>query len=163
MTDARQTADRFILFTVAETMYAVHSRDVRHMEMIEQVTRVPNAPPFVDGVVFSRGLVVPVVNLRARFGFERAPYTLRTRLIVVQTAGGRVVGLIADEAREFVPIPPGAIQPAEDTLAGPSARYLEGIASIGDRMILVVRLERVLDFEEPIAGDAPAVGDAATA
>src|SRR6185312_9559711 len=75
MTETRQAADRFILFTVAETMYAVHSRDVRHMEMVEQVTRVPNAPPFVDGVVFSRGLVVPVVNLRARFGFARTPYT----------------------------------------------------------------------------------------
>ena len=50
------------------------------MEMLEGVTRVPNAPTFVDGVVFSRGQVVPVVNLRARFGFERAAYDLRTRL-----------------------------------------------------------------------------------
>ena len=57
------------------------------MEMIEDVTRVPNAPPFVDGVVFSRGQVVPVVNLRARFGFERAAFDLRSRLIVVQSGG----------------------------------------------------------------------------
>ncbi len=59
---------------------------------------------FVDGVVFSRGAVVPAVNLRARFGFERAPYDARTRLIVVQH-GGRSVGLIVDSAREFVTIP----------------------------------------------------------
>ena len=57
------------------------------MEMVEHITRVPNAPPFVDGVVFSRGQVVPVVNLRARFGFERVADDLRTRLMVV--AGGR--------------------------------------------------------------------------
>lgn len=163
MTDTRAASDRFILFTVAGTTYAVRSRDVHHMEMIEHVTRVPNAPPFVDGVVFSRGQVVPVLNLRARFGFERAPYTLRTRLVVVQTAGGRIVGLIADDAREFVAIPAGAIQPPHDTLAGLSGRYLDGIASIGDRMILVLNLERVLDFGEIAAAEERPEGDAASA
>ena len=71
--------------------------------MVEQVTPVPNAPPFVEGVVFSRGQVVPVINLRVRFGFERNGRDLRTRLLVVE-AGGRDVGLLADEAREFVTI-----------------------------------------------------------
>ena len=61
---------------VAGTTYALRSQDVAHVEMVEQVTRVPNAPPFVDGVVFSRGEVVPAINLRARFGFERAPLDL---------------------------------------------------------------------------------------
>jgi chemotaxis signal transduction protein len=75
------------------------------------VTRVPNAPAHVDGVVFSRGQVVPAVNLRARFGFERAAYDLRSRLIVVQSSG-RHVGLIADDAREFVRISPTAIHAA---------------------------------------------------
>jgi purine-binding chemotaxis protein CheW len=78
--------------------------------MVEQVTAVPNAPAFVEGVVFSRGQVVPVVNLRARFGFDRAPIDLRTRLLIVQIQGRRV-GLMADEAREFVGIPEAAIRP----------------------------------------------------
>src|SRR5512142_3428236 len=103
MAESAQQADTFIVFTVAGTAYAVRSGDVQHMEMIEGVTRVPNAPPFVDGVVFSRGQVVPAVNLRARFGFERAPVDLRTRLIVVQS-DGRSVGLLVDSAREFVPL-----------------------------------------------------------
>lgn len=163
MTDARQASDRFILFTVAGTTYAVHSGDVHHMEMVEDVTRVPNAPPFVDGVVFSRGHVVPVVSLRVRFGFERAPHTLRSRLVVVQAAGERLVGLIADDAREFVAIPAGSIQPPHDTLAGMSGRYLEGIAAVGDRMMLVLNLERVLDFGEIAAAAEPPIGDAAPA
>ena len=75
-TDARQT---YILFTVAGTSYAVPSRHVLHIEMVEHVTPVPNAPRFVEGVVFSRGQVVPVVNLRTRFGFDRAELDLRTR------------------------------------------------------------------------------------
>ena len=122
------------------------------MEMIEDITRVPNAPSFVDGVVFSRGQVVPVVNLRARFGFERASHDLRTRLIVVKSAA-RLVGLVVDAAREFVNIPPDAIQPPHEALAGMSGRYVEGIASIGGRLILVLDLSRVLDFAETLSMD----------
>ena len=59
------SANNYILFTVAGTSYALPSHDVAHVEMVEQITRVPNAPSFVDGVVFSRGQVVPAVNLRA--------------------------------------------------------------------------------------------------
>ena len=80
--------------------------------MVEQVTRVPNAPPFVDGVVFSRGQVVPALNLRARFGFERAPYDLRDAP-AGRPRGGRSVGLVVDAAREFVAIPAASIQPPQ--------------------------------------------------
>jgi len=137
----------YILFTVAATTYALPSGEVRHMEMIEDITRVPNAPSFIDGVVFSRGQVVPVVNLRARFGFERMPFDLRTRLIVVQ-AGARMIGLVADAAREFVSIPPDAIQPPNEALTGMSGRYVDGIASVRDRLILVLNLDRILNFAE---------------
>jgi purine-binding chemotaxis protein CheW len=151
MTDsqARERAGSYILFTVAGTTYALPSGEVRHMEMVEDITRVPNAPSFVDGAVFSRGQVVPVVNLRARFGFERVPHDLRTRLIVVQSAT-RLIGLVADAAREFVSIPPDAIQPPHEALAGMSGRYLEGVASIGDRLVLLLNLSRMLEVAESI-------------
>jgi purine-binding chemotaxis protein CheW len=147
-----QGLETYILFTVAGTTYALPSRDVKLMEMLEGVTRVPNAPPFVDGVVFSRGHVVPVVNLRVRFGFERAPYDLRTRLIVVHSAG-RVLGLVVDSAREFVNIPPDAIQPPHEALAGMSGRYVEGVASVGERLILTLDLSRILKFAENLSMD----------
>jgi purine-binding chemotaxis protein CheW len=140
----------FIVFDVAGTAYALPSRDVRHMEMIDEVTRVPNAPPFVDGVVFSRGEVVPIVNLRVRFGFERAAYDVRNRLIVVQ-GEGRQIGLLVDSAREFVRIPSGAVQAPGDALAGMSGRYVEGIAALGDRLILLLNLERIVTFSEPLS------------
>ncbi len=162
MTATAHAADRFILFTVAGTSYGVPSVAVRHIEMVEAITRVPNAPAFVDGVVFSRGQVVPVLSLRARFGFDRVPNTLRTRLIVVE-AGGRTVGLVADEAREFVAIAAAAIQPPHESLAGTSGRYLEGIATIGERMILILNLERVLDFGDLLTAEPPPVGDGAAA
>ena len=73
------SSDHYILFNVAGTTYALPSQQVAHVEMVEQVTRVPNAAAFVDGVVFSRGQVVPAVNMRVRFGFERVDRDLRTR------------------------------------------------------------------------------------
>jgi purine-binding chemotaxis protein CheW len=155
---AAEGIDSYILFTVAGTTYGLPCGEVRHMEMVENVTRVPNAPSFVDGVVFSRGQVVPVVNLRARFGFERVPLDIRTRLVVVQSEA-RLIGLVVDSAREFVSIPPGAIQPPHDALAGMSGRYVDGIASLGDRLVLVLNLSRILNFTESLAPDLGGVGN----
>jgi purine-binding chemotaxis protein CheW len=148
--DTSHGSASYILFTVAGTTYALPSGEVRHMEMIDGVTRVPNAPSFIDGVVFSRGQVVPVVNLRVRFGFERAALDLRSRLIVVQS-GSRLIGLVVDAAREFVAIASDLIQPPNEALAGMSGRYVEGIASMGDRLVLILNLERILNFAEVLA------------
>ena len=134
---------KYILFTVAGTTYAAPSEQVRHIEMIEDVTGVPNAPAHIEGVVFSRGQVVPVVNLRVRFGFERAARDIRTRLVVVETAG-RLVGLLADDAREFLTIADDAIKPPNASLAGLSGNYIEGIATLGDRIVLVLDVQDVI-------------------
>ena len=146
MVDA--SLDTFIVFSIAGTAYALRSQDVQHVEMIQQVTRVPNAAPFVDGVVFSRGQVVPAVNLRAYFGFERTPYDVRTRLIVVQSST-RSVGLIVDESREFVRITSSSIQPPQSTLAGMSSEYVEGIVSMDGRLILILKLGYLLNASVP--------------
>jgi chemotaxis signal transduction protein len=137
-------AHAHILFSVAGTTYALSSQHVRHIEMVEQVTAVPNAAPFVEGVMFSRGQVVPVLNLRVRFGFERAPRDLRSRLIVVDIAG-RTIGLLADDAREFVTIPDDSIRPPSEAIAGLSGNYLDGVATIADRIVLILNLTHLLD------------------
>jgi len=147
---ARAAARTYILFGVAGTTYAVESNLVRHMEMVEQITSVPNVPPFVEGVVFSRGQVVPVLNLRVRFGFARIARDLRTRLLVVENAG-RTIGLLADEAREFIQIPDASIHPPSDAIAGLSSNYLEGVATIGDRIVLILKLNHVIDVLPGVA------------
>lgn len=149
MTDSAVASDNYIVFAVAGTFYALRSTDVEHVEMVEQVTRVPNAAPFVDGVVFSRGQVVPAVNMRSRFGFDRAPYDLRTRLIVVH-ASGRHIGLIVDEGREFLRLTTSEIHAPEESLSGLSSQYVKGIASVRDRLILVLELDQLVNFAEPL-------------
>ena len=141
------SAGNYILFTVAGTSYALPSQDVAHVEMVEQITRVPNAPAFVDGVVFSRGQVVPAVNLRARFGFERAALDMSARLLVVHSKG-RSVGLLVDSCREFMTVPESAIHPPGEALSGLSAQYVDGVASVGDRLIVLLGLDRLLGSTE---------------
>jgi purine-binding chemotaxis protein CheW len=140
----------YVLFTVAGTTYGARSRQVRHIEMVDEVTPVPNAPPHVEGVVFSRGQVVPVVNLRVRFGFERGTRDIRSRLLVVDGAG-RTVGLLADSAREFIRIPDDAVRPPGTSLTGISGNYIAGVATIGDRIVLIVDLDDVIAASPVVA------------
>ena len=139
---AHSPNDTFIVFHVGGADYALPSVYVRQLEMIENITPVPNAPPFVEGVVFSRGQVIPAMSLRARFGLESTAHTARTRLIVT-SLNGRVVGLIADSAREFLSIPAGAIQPPPEGLSGLNGNYLTGIATVDGRIILTLDLEEL--------------------
>ncbi len=145
------TAAPYVLFELAGTAYALPSDAVLRMEMVETVTPVPNAPPFVDGVVFSRGQVVPAVNLRRRFGFDKIPYDLRTRLIVVGH-GDRVVGLVVDSAREFVKIDTDKVQPPPEAMGGTSGHYLAGVATHNDKVILIIDVGEVLNYT---AGSQP--------
>jgi purine-binding chemotaxis protein CheW len=138
-------SEPFILFELAGTTYGVRSRFVQQIEMVEHVTPVPNASTAVEGVVFARGQVVPALNLRVRFGFEKMAFDLRSRLIVVNT-GGRVVGMIVDTAREFLNIPANAIEAPPEAITGLSGKYLEGIATLDRRLILILNLDEVIDI-----------------
>ena len=154
MNDSAKVSEHYILFVLADAAYAVRSNEVRQMEMVEQITPVPNAPPAVEGVVFVRGRVIPVLNLRVRFGFEKIAYDLRTRLIVVQS-GERAVGLIVDAAREFVTIPAAAIEPPPDVISGLKGRFLTGIALVKDRLVLILNIDQVINPAETVIREEP--------
>jgi purine-binding chemotaxis protein CheW len=138
------TRETYIIFELGGSAYGLHSGDVMHIDMLEHITAVPNTASAVEGVVFSRGQVVPVINLRARFGFERIGHTLRTRLLVVQHEARRV-GLLADDSREFIRIAADAIRPPHEAVGGLSGNYLQGVAMVGERIVLVLDLREVVE------------------
>jgi chemotaxis protein histidine kinase CheA len=150
MAETQQATESFVLCELAGAIYGIPSRLVRQIEMVEQITPVPNAPAYVAGIVFSRGQVIPAIDLRARFGFEKIAYTLRSRLIVVGV-GDRTIGLIVDTAREFVTIPAAAIQPPPEAIAGLSGAYLKGLAQIGERLVVLLDLDEVIRSAETVA------------
>jgi len=135
--------EQFVVFDLLSTSYGIRSSFVSRLEMVENVTPVPNAGKSLEGIVLSRGRIIPAINLRSRFGFAKAPYDLRTRLIVVE-ADGRTVGLIVDAAREFIRIQRSEIKPAPEAIANLSGDYLEGIATLDGRMILILKLDEIL-------------------
>lgn len=139
--------ENYIIFELDSAAYAIRSSDVQHLEMLEHVTRVPNTAPAVDGVVFSRGQVFPAINLRARFGLPRQPYTSRTRLIFLRVQD-RVVALIVDSAREFQRIPRDTIRPIEETLIGISGSHVQGVATVKGRSVLILNVGVVLTLDE---------------
>src|SRR6186713_3216339 len=108
-TDMSANLESYVLFELAGSVYAIPSQSVQHIEMFEHVTLVPNANPAIDGVVFSRGLVIPALNLRTRFGFPRQEKTLRTRIVFTRVHD-RTVGLIVDTAKEFQNLPQDSIR-----------------------------------------------------
>jgi purine-binding chemotaxis protein CheW len=143
--------ETYILFEIAGTAYAVSTRSVQQVEMVEHITPLPNASSFVEGVVFTRGQVIPALNIRLRFGFDKTPHTTRTRMIVTSHKG-RTVGLIVDSAREFMSIHDEAIQPTPPTVAGLSGRYLRGLVTIGDRIVLIIDLDELVNVGPARAG-----------
>jgi purine-binding chemotaxis protein CheW len=140
-------AESYVLFELAGNVYGLPSRSVLHIDMLEHVTAVPNASPAIDGVVFSRGQVIPALNLRVRFGFPRKENTLRTR-IVFTTIHDRTVGLIVDAAREFRNFSIENLRPIEKTLTGINDKYLTAVTKLGDRLVLILDLEAVLNVED---------------
>ena len=149
MTTTPNDSNSYVLFELAGATYALPSRQIQQLEMVTAPTPVPNAPPFVDGVVSVRGQVIPVVSLRARFGFPRIEHDLRSRLVIVR-AYGRTVGLIVDSAREFANVAPDDIKPLPEGIGGTSGRYLRGIAQKGERLLLIVDVRELLE-----TGDQP--------
>jgi chemotaxis signal transduction protein len=144
MAETLRETDSYILFELAGTTYGVASTDVQHMEMVDHITPVPNAGPDVEGVVFSRGQVIPAINLRLRFGFPKMAPTLSSRLIITKV-GQRRVGVIVDAAREFRKISSEAIQPPHESITGLSGSYLIGIAKLGERVVLLLNMSEVIN------------------
>jgi chemotaxis signal transduction protein len=150
--------ESYVFFELAGSIYGIPSQNVRHIEMFEHVTLVPNANPAIDGVVFSRGQVIPALNLRVRFGFAREKNTLRTRIIFA-TVHDRTVGLIVDTAREFQNLSTDKIGPIEGTLTGINGRYLKAVTKVGERLVLILDLDAVLNVDDvqlPPEADAAA-------
>ena len=140
-------SETYVLFELSKVLYAIPSTSVQHIEMLEHVTLVPNAHRAIDGVVFSRGQVIPALNLRVRFGFPRTDPDMRTRVVFAQTQQ-RIVGLVVDSAREFRKIPATAVRPIEQALTGVAGNYLKGLTTIDNRLILILDLDAVLNLEK---------------
>jgi purine-binding chemotaxis protein CheW len=132
-----------VVFKIADADYVVAAADVVQMESYTGATRVPGALPYVAGVVQVRGRVVPVVDLRVRFGLPPAEPTLDSRIVVVQHHD-RTVGLLVDSAREVIKLEPEQIQPPPRMLADGVEGFVKAVAHLGKRLLMLVDFVKVI-------------------
>lgn len=150
-TDAADAADApalYVLFVVGGTSFALPAEMVLQMETFAGATAVPGTPPWVAGIIQLRGRVIPVVDLRARFGLPTAERTIDTR-VVVGEQDGRVVALVADSAREVARISPSQLKPPPRLVDLGARGYIRAVVQAGERTIMVLDFAKVIG-EEPI-------------
>jgi purine-binding chemotaxis protein CheW len=139
----------YVLFKVADAEYVLPASDVLHMESFVGATRVPGAPDYVAGLMQIRRRVVPVVDLRRRFGLPSREPTLDSRVVVVQS-GERAVGLLADSAREVKSLDADDFRPPPELIAEQSSGYVTRVAQAGPRLLMLIDFRKVIGEEVPI-------------
>ncbi|MEO6602644.1 MAG: chemotaxis protein CheW [Polyangiaceae bacterium] len=132
-----------IVFGLAGSEYALPVEAVLQMETFTGATVVPGAPGYVAGIVTVRGRVVPVIDLRLRFGLPPAEVTLDTRIIVSETQG-RVVALRVDFAREVLKLDIALHQPAPGVISERASGFVYAVHALGPRLLLLVDLRKIL-------------------
>jgi purine-binding chemotaxis protein CheW len=141
---------KVIVFTLAHEEYGIEVDKVRTIERMAPITRVPKTPPFVKGVINLRGVVVPVIDLRGRFGLPETEPTDNSRIIIV-AVGDLEVGFIVDSANDVIDIMSDSIEVPPEVVGGVKAKYLSGVAKIGDnRLLILLNLSEVLNRSEII-------------
>jgi purine-binding chemotaxis protein CheW len=138
---------QLVSFMLDEVEYGVDILSVHEILRYPEITRLPNTPKFIKGVINLRGNVLPVVDVRLRFGFPKGSITDLTRIIVVET-GGKQVGLLVDNVYQVVRIPVANIDPPSELIIGVSEEFISGIGRLKDRLIVLLNMSHIIFLEE---------------
>ncbi len=140
---------QLISFEVGEEEYGLDILRVKEVIRIREITRLPRAPSFVKGIINLRGDVIPIIDLRDKFGLEHREYTSTTRVIVVDVEG-RLVGMVVDEASQVVRIPADQIDPPPPIAGGLSTEYIKGVGKLDEKLVILLNIDRILTREEKV-------------
>jgi purine-binding chemotaxis protein CheW len=138
---------QLVSFKINEEEFGINILQVQEINRMLQITKVPNAPEFVDGVVNLRGRIIPVVDLRTRLGMPRRQADQSTRIIVVELEES-TVGFIVDEVKEVLRIPKNITEPPPKMVAGIDAEYITAVGKLEDRLLILLDLEKIFSADE---------------
>ncbi|MBP1949146.1 chemotaxis protein CheW [Virgibacillus litoralis] len=138
---------KVIIFQLNDEEYAVSVQQVGSIERIQPITRVPQTADFVKGVINLRGVVTPIIDLRVRFGLKETEFTESSRIIIVYL-DEMEVGLIVDAANDVIDIPEDTIEPAPEVIGSVDVDYIDGVAKLDNRLLILLNLQKVLTKEE---------------
>lgn len=137
---------QLVSFNIADEEFAIDILNIQEINRISDVTRVPNTPEFVKGVINLRGKVVPVIDLRLRLGQSATERNSNTRIIVFEVEG-KIIGFIVDKVNEVIRINSSATEPPPSIVSGIDAKYITAIAKISERLLILLDLKAIISLD----------------
>lgn len=145
------TGSQFLTFIVAGEEYGVDILKVQEIKGWTPVTRIPNTPPHVQGVLNLRGTIVPIIDMRMRFNMDKAEYTALTVIIVLSVHtqwGDRVIGVVVDAVSDVLDVKAEEIKPAPDFGTAVNIEFISGLAAVNEHMVMLLDIDRLLTQDE---------------
>ena len=145
--DEHGLAQEYLTFTLGPEEYAVDILKVQEIRGYENPTTIANSPDFIKGVINLRGTIVPIVDMRIKFNVGTVEYTSFTVVIILNIAG-RIVGIVVDSVSDVTMLRADQIRPAPEFAATVETKYINGLSTLGERMLIVVDIERLMISSE---------------
>jgi purine-binding chemotaxis protein CheW len=142
-----ETSNEYLTFTLGKEEYGIEILKVQEIRGYEAVTRIANAPEFIKGVVNLRGTIVPIVDMRIKFNLGSAEYNQFTVVIILNVAG-RVVGMVVDSVSDVIQLSGEQIRPAPDFSSTFDTKYITGLGTIDERMLILVDIEKLMSGQD---------------
>ncbi len=150
-TTSEQTAAgesrELLTFTLGSEEYGIDILKVQEIRGYEAVTTIANAPEFIKGVINLRGIIVPIVDMRIKFNLGEVTYN-ETTVVIILNVSNRVVGMVVDGVSDVTALKAEEIKPPPEFGAGLDVRYLQGLGTVGDRMIILVDIEKLMSSRD---------------
>ncbi|WP_075355727.1 chemotaxis protein CheW [Desulfovibrio sp. DV] len=138
---------QLVTFGIGEEEYGIDILEVQEIIRIMDITKIPNSPPHVEGVITLRGKVIPVIGLRCRFNMESRPHDSQTRIIVVDIRG-IIIGFLVDGVSEVLRIQSNTVEPPPPVASGVESEYIKGVGKLDDRLLILLDLDKLIPTEE---------------
>ncbi|MFZ3084983.1 chemotaxis protein CheW [Rhodoferax ferrireducens] len=147
MAGAATSIREFLAFKLGREEYCIDILRVQEIRSYEEPTRMAHAPAFIKGVVNLRGVIVPIVDMRIKFKLEQVNYDTFT-VVIVLTIGTQVVGMVVDGVSDVITLEPEQMRPVPELSSAVSSDHLLGIGSVGDRMLILLDIEKFMTSTE---------------
>ncbi|WP_419779619.1 chemotaxis protein CheW [Maridesulfovibrio sp.] len=138
---------QLVTFSIGEEEFGVDILKVQEIIRTMEITKVPRAPQFVEGVINLRGKVIPIIDLRSKFGLQTREHDQHTRIIVIEI-NDMIVGFVVDSVSEVLRIPASTVEPPPPVVSGLESEYISGVGKLEDRLLILLDLNRLLSNEE---------------
>lgn len=140
---------QLVTFKLGNEEFGVDILKVQEINRMMEITRIPNAPPFIEGVINLRGKIIPIVDLRKKLGFVNGNgISEKTTRIIVVELDGLVLGFIVDSVSEVLRIPENTIEPPPSIVGGVESDYIEGVGKLDNRLLILLELKKLFTLTD---------------